>query len=156
MVGDMETGTAADFTIMVTYLPKTARKEEIQAFFEDKFNVTVEKITMAYNVEHLTHLLHEEEATENKLIHLKHHREDDPMMLQITKTVADLESIRQAIKETREKLQAEHDERFTGICFVSFKYMQNADIITDIYEVSDLSWYLRGCKYKLKYKGRFS
>ena len=64
---DIETDTVSDFSIMVTYLPKTARESEIKEFFEQQFpGVQVAQISMAYDIEKLTKLTaicdHEEKA----------------------------------------------------------------------------------------------
>ena len=52
---DIETDTVSDFSIMVTYLPKTAREPEIKEFFETQFpGVQVAQISLAYDIERLS------------------------------------------------------------------------------------------------------
>jgi hypothetical protein len=68
-VVDIETDTAADFTIMVTYLPKTATEQEVCEFFENHMpGVKVARVSLAYNIERLNHLLKEKKHAEQKLI----------------------------------------------------------------------------------------
>ena len=54
---DIETDTVSDFSIMVTYLPKTAKEEEIKEFFHKQFpGVQVAQINLAYNTKELKKL----------------------------------------------------------------------------------------------------
>ena len=68
---DIETDTAADFSIMVTYLPRTATEQDIKTFFEKEFkDVEVSEISMGYDVQHLLKLEHEKEIIHQKLINM--------------------------------------------------------------------------------------
>ena len=70
-VVDIETDTAADFSIMVTYLPKTTTEQEIKNFFDNHIQgVRVVRVSMAYNIEKLNHLMKEKKHAEHKLIHV--------------------------------------------------------------------------------------
>ena len=68
---DIETDTAADFSIMVTYLPKTATESDIKTFFETEYlGVTVAEISMGYDVEALLKLEHEKDHLHQLLINM--------------------------------------------------------------------------------------
>lgn len=63
---DIESDTAADFSIMVTYLPKTANENDIKTFFEKEFEgVEISEISLGYDVENLLKL-REKETKSNK------------------------------------------------------------------------------------------
>ena len=68
---DIETDTAADFSIMVTYLPKTATESDIKTFFETEFQGTeISEISLAYDVEELIKLEMQKETLHQKLINM--------------------------------------------------------------------------------------
>ena len=70
-VVDIETDTAADFSIMVTYLPKTTTEQEIKNFFDNHIQgVRVVRVSMAFNTKVLKKLLKEEKHSESQLINL--------------------------------------------------------------------------------------
>ena len=151
-VVDMETDTASDFSIMVSHLPKSATKEEITNFFKKEFDVTIVKVTLAYNVEHLTHLIHEQEFIESKLHHNQQHEGESPSFKEkITNNQTKLDKLNHEIKEIRESFHKNHKDHFTGIAYISFRFMADADKVTDKYEMGNTAWFLNGCKYKLKY-----
>lgn len=54
---DIETDTAADYTIMVTNLPNYATKDDVKLFFNQTLpGVEVHRVSMAYNIERLAKL----------------------------------------------------------------------------------------------------
>lgn len=68
-VVDIETDTAADFSIMVTYLPKSATEDEIRHFFENHIpGVKVVRVSMGYDIEKLNHLIKEKKHAQNELV----------------------------------------------------------------------------------------
>ena len=68
---DIETDTASDFSIMVTYLPKTATESEIREFFTNQFpGVKIADVSMAFNVEKYMKLEHEKELLHTKLVYM--------------------------------------------------------------------------------------
>ena len=67
---DIESDTAADFSIMVTYLPKTATEQDIKTFFETKFEVECSQISMAYDVDRLLKLEAEKDALYHRLVNM--------------------------------------------------------------------------------------
>ena len=68
---DIESDTAADFSIMVTYLPKTATESDIKTFFETEFkDIEVNEISMGYDVEKLLKLEHEKDHLHQLLINM--------------------------------------------------------------------------------------
>lgn len=70
-VVDIETDTASDFSIMVTYLPKTATESEIREFFTNQFpGVKIADVSMAFNVEKYMKLEHEKELLHTKLVYM--------------------------------------------------------------------------------------
>ena len=70
-VVDIETDTAADFSIMVTYLPKKATEQQVRDFFEHHIpGVKIARVSMAYNIEKLHHLMKDKKLAEHHLINL--------------------------------------------------------------------------------------
>ena len=68
---DIETDTASDFSIMVTYLPKTATESEIREFFTNQFpGVKIEKVSMGYEVTELMHLEKVKHDLQNKMVNI--------------------------------------------------------------------------------------
>ena len=67
---DIESDTAADFSIMVTYLPKTAKREDIETFFEKKLKVEVSQVSMAFDVGKLLKLEVDKEHLYGRLVNL--------------------------------------------------------------------------------------
>ena len=68
---DIETDTAADFSVMVTYLPQNATRKDIQEFFEKEFKeVEVSDISMGFDVEHLLKLEHEKDKLHLQLVNM--------------------------------------------------------------------------------------
>ena len=66
---DIETDTAADFSIMVTYLPKTTTEADIRTFFESEFEGNVvEEVSMAYDVEKILQLESEKDRIHRQLV----------------------------------------------------------------------------------------
>ena len=84
---DIETDTARDFTIMATYLPKMATKEEITEFFNTTLpGSKVAKVSRAYDISRLSTLIKEKKYLKHKLLnkharfykhedHIHHHRD---------------------------------------------------------------------------------
>ena len=67
---DIETDTAADFTIMVSLLPSTATEADIRVFFEREFDgvhTKVHTVSMTYDIDILSKLLKEKENISNHL-----------------------------------------------------------------------------------------
>ena len=68
---DIESDTAADFSIMVTYLPKSATEADIRTFFEKEFEgVKVSEISMGYDVEKLLKLEHHKDILHQSLVNM--------------------------------------------------------------------------------------
>ena len=67
---DIESDTAADFSIMVTYLPKTATEQDVKTFFETKFEVECSHISMGYDVDDLMKLEKEKDDAQQMLINM--------------------------------------------------------------------------------------
>ena len=68
---DIETDTAADFSIMVTYLPKTAKREDIETFFKEEFEgVEIAEVSLGYDVEKLLKLEAERDKLQQKLVNM--------------------------------------------------------------------------------------
>lgn len=68
---DIETDTAADFSIMVTYLPKTANENDIKTFFEKEFEgVEISEISLGYDVENLLKIEGERDKIQQKLVNM--------------------------------------------------------------------------------------
>ena len=68
---DIETDTAADFSIMVTYLPKSATEADIRTFFEKEFEgVEVSEISVGYDVEKLIKLEHHKDIIQQSLVNM--------------------------------------------------------------------------------------
>ena len=197
---DIETDTAADFSIMVSLLPPDATKEQVTKFFKTKLpDIKVHTVSMGYDVAKLAHLKKERHHIMDKLLNAhseyfakhKHSRaeayvettnqesntlltpkanrnsnmprspNDHAFERQITiSTINDpafkeletkLNEVTQQIKEEQDKIMDNHSEYFTGIAFVSFEKMEMADQYVQAYRMSNLHWFIRGCKYKLRY-----
>ena len=66
---DIETDTASDFSVMVTYLPKSAQESDIKEFFETEFEgVSVKEISMAYDIGALNKMEKEKDVLHDKLV----------------------------------------------------------------------------------------
>ena len=82
---DIETDTAADFTIMVSLLPNTVTKEDVANFFSTNLPGTkVHQVSMAYNIQHLSKLKKKNQHIMEKTIHAmaeyhKHNPETEPL-----------------------------------------------------------------------------
>ena len=155
-IGDIEQDTISDFSIMVTYLPKSATREEIKNFFQDNFKVHVVKISLAYNVEELCHIEDEIVHVEEKLIYLKHHEEDNPENRdKIKKKQEKIAHLKHEAADIKKSFTTDHEKHFTGIAYISFKHMHEADKITNKFEIGATRWLFNKCQYKLRFKGKF-
>ena len=66
---DIETDTASDFSVIVTYLPKSAQESDIKEFFETEFEgVSVKEISMAYDIGALNKMEKEKDVLHDKLV----------------------------------------------------------------------------------------
>ena len=66
---DIETDTASDFSVMVTYLPKSAQESDIKEFFETEFEgVSVKEISMAYDIGALNKMEKDKDVLHDKLV----------------------------------------------------------------------------------------
>src|SRR3990167_5191612 len=154
---DIETDTVSDFSIMVTYLPKTAREPEIKEFFETQFpGVQVAQISLAYDIEKLSKL--------NTLYDLEETTYLEAVGFWLTKINSGIESqewlnklservdrIKKDANAHKKYMLDHHETFFTGIAFVTFEKMDHADKITSEWEMTTLNWILHGFKYKLKW-----
>lgn len=146
---DIETDTVSDFSIMVTYLPKTSREKDIKEFFETQFpGVQVAQVCLAYDVEALTEAKLALVALQHDLAEALTSKSDETQLKPIKDSVTKQEQNIAAIKQ---QIRADHEKHFTGVAFVTFEHIHMARRITELYEMRPLRWVLNGFKYKLKY-----
>ena len=70
-VVDIETDTASDFSIMVTYLPKSAQESDIKEFFELEFpGVDVKEISLGYDLGPLKQMENDKDLLHDKLVNM--------------------------------------------------------------------------------------
>ena len=68
---DIESDTAADFSIMVTYLPKSATEADIRTFFESEIKgVEISEVSFTYNIDTLITLEHEKDLLYQILVNM--------------------------------------------------------------------------------------
>lgn len=178
-VVDLETDTPADFTIMVTYLPKTVSEDDIKEFFQSHIaEAKVAKVSMAYDVEHLEALQKQKRALYDQVEHLKEEFYETNMKsiqaspsLQVSpgedpKTIMDpnvttpeykekfeaFVAKRKEVKDHLEDIQQNKEKYFTGIAYVTFERMKHADLYTQKYHMSGIQWFFNCCKYKARYE----
>ena len=184
---DIETDTARDFTIMATYLPKMATKEEITEFFNTTLpGSKVAKVSRAYDISRLSTLIKEKKYLKHKLLneharfykhedHIHHHRDlddhigtrqleqisgmpgkdeiDDIPDAKYQKCLREYLDKKKEVKEERESITRDKGELFTGIAYITFESMRDAERYVKRFSIDGRSWFLRGCKYKMKYTG---
>ena len=68
---DIETDSASDFSLMVTYLPNDASESDIKEYFETKFpGVSVAEISMGYDIGILLKMEKAKDILYDKLVHM--------------------------------------------------------------------------------------
>ena len=68
---DIENDTASDFSIMVTYLPKSAQESDIKEFFELEFpGVDVKEISLGYDLGPLKQMEKLKDSLHDKLVNM--------------------------------------------------------------------------------------
>ena len=68
---DIETDTASDFSIMVTYIPKSAKESDIKEFIEKEFTgVCVKEVSMGYDIGTLKKMEKDRDVLHAKLVNM--------------------------------------------------------------------------------------
>ena len=146
---DIENDTASDFSIMVTYLPKSAQESDIKEFFELEFpGVDVKEISLGYDLGHLKKMEKLKDSLHDKLVniiyesdqnrHLLHNalvelpmRGQEPQMEAVSQLLAaalndcknkkeEYDAIERFMQEHKDNILNNKAKYFTGIAFVSF------------------------------------
>lgn len=144
---DMDYSSPGDYTLMISSLPRKITEEEVIRVFSNYrggFKLAqVEKVNFAYYIGDYVKYTREKNLYDKQII--VGQMKKNPDFNKINELVRKRNSAEQSLMVVKNKFRMNPSQMFTGICFLTFKTQQDADMILNNWEISSFG------KVSLKY-----
>ena len=142
---DSEMTTPADYTLMITGLPRSVTEREVRKHFENyklpgqTRRASVYRVNFAYYISDFVKIARQKNESVKKLFKEKRRPVPNQGMIRLhERSIEILDQKLDVLKTKFTHLKHRRSEMFTGVCFVTFNWMADKENMYDAWKVNFL------------------